>query len=142
LTESSLLFDTSCILALVREFRGNAPKILRKGFTVSLAYYEIGNAIWRECYLLGRIALDDAAIVLSSIFTILQTMNVTMLEDDMMGRDILNMAGELGITYYDAAYLTMAQKLNKTLVTNDEELIKAAKKTDVKTLRSRALQPS
>ena len=37
-----------------------------------------------------------------------------------LGTAILNMAGGLNITYYDAAYLIEAQGLNKTLVTDDE----------------------
>ena len=107
---------------------------------MSLAYYETGNAMWRECFLLKRIALDEASKVLESIFAILRTMDVAMLEDEELGVEILNMAGEFGITYYDAAYLTMAQKLDKTLVTDDEELARVAGKLSVTTLTSRLLQ--
>jgi len=53
---------------------------------------------------------------------------------------ILNVAGRLNITYYDAAYLIEAQRLNKTLVIDDEKLTKAAKSVGVKTLTSRTLR--
>lgn len=135
-----LLLDASCILTVVREFRGEAARILRRGSTLSLAYYEIGNAIWRECHLVRGITKDEAGKVLRSIFAVVRSMDVICLEDEELGVKILNSASELGITYYDAAYLTIAQKLNRTLVTDDEELIKAAKKTDVATLKSRSLQ--
>jgi len=114
--------------------------MLAKGSTLSLAYYETGNASWGECFLLKRIASDEASKVLVSIFTILRTMDVAKLEDEELGTEILNVAGEFGITYYDAAYLTMAQKLNKTLVTDDEKLARVAKKISVTTLTSRLLQ--
>jgi len=35
-------------------------------------------------------------------------------EGKELGVEILEMAGELGISYYDAAYLAMAQKPNRT----------------------------
>jgi predicted nucleic acid-binding protein len=66
-------------------------------------------------------------------------MDVAVLEDEEVGSAILNMAGRLNITYYDAAYLIEAQRLNKILVTDDEKLTKAAKSVGVKTLTSRAL---
>ena len=50
------------------------------------------------------------------------------------------MAGKLNITYYDAAYLTGAQRSNKILVTDDEKLAEAAKGAGVKTLSSKALR--
>lgn len=67
-------------------------------------------------------------------------MDAVVLEDDELGTAILEMAGRLNITYYDAAYLIEAQRLNKTLVTDDEKLAKAAKSVSVKTLTSRTLR--
>jgi len=75
-----------------------------------------------------------------SAFAILRATGIAELEDEELGVEILDMAGELGIVYYDAAYLAMAQKLSKTLVTDDEELARVAKKTSVMTLTSRLLQ--
>jgi len=37
LNDSSLLFDASCILTLVREIGGDTPGILEKGSTLSFA---------------------------------------------------------------------------------------------------------
>jgi len=59
----------------------------------SLAYYEVGNAVWRECFLLKRIIPKEAAKLLKSIFAILKIMDVTMLEDEELGVAILNTAG-------------------------------------------------
>jgi len=41
--------------------------------------------------------------------------------------------------YYDSTYLTEAKRLNRTLVTDDAKLAKAAESAGVKTLTSKAL---
>jgi predicted nucleic acid-binding protein len=111
-----------------------------EGSTISLAYYEAGNAIWRECFLLERIIAKEASQLLRTIFKIIQMMNVVTLEDEDHGNAILEMAGKLNITYYDAAYLTETQKSEKTLVTDDEELAKAAQSLGLETLTSKAIR--
>jgi hypothetical protein len=45
--------------------------VLWESSTVSLAYYEVGNAVWRECFLLKRIIPKEATKLLKSIFAIL-----------------------------------------------------------------------
>ena len=139
MTEPTLLFDASSLLILIRELRGGAPSLLLKGSTIFLAYYEVGNALWRECFLLNRINQEEASRLLRVIFTILRRIDVVRLEDEDSGSAILNLAGELKITYYDAAYLVEAQRSNKILVTDDEKLIEATKSAGVKVLTSRAI---
>jgi len=140
LIKCPLLFDASSVFTIVREFGGKAPDIFGVGSTISLAYYEVGNALWRECFLLKRIVPKEAAKLLESMFTLLRTMDVAGLEDEDLGNIIFNMAGKLDITYYDAAYLTVAQKSGKTLVTDDKKLAEAAKSLGVKTLTSTTIR--
>jgi predicted nucleic acid-binding protein len=111
--------------------------VLLENSTISLAYYEAGNAVWRECFLLKRIFPEEAAKLLKSIFTILRAMDVVMLEDEELGAAILSLASRINITYYDAAYLFEAQRFNKILVTDDEKLAEAAENVGVKTLTSK-----
>ena len=139
MTKRSLLFDASSIFALVREFRGKALDTLLESSTISLARYELGNALWRECFLLKRIRQDEAERLLRTMFAILHAMNVKILEDEDEGSTVLNQAGKLNVTYYDAAYVSEAFKSNKVLVTDDRKLAKAAEKTGLKTLTSRTL---
>ncbi|RLI33453.1 hypothetical protein DRO56_01710 [Candidatus Bathyarchaeota archaeon] len=134
-----LLFDASSIFMLVREFREEAPEILRGGSTISLAYYEIGNALWRECVLLKRVTPEEALGILRALFAMLRTMEVTKLEDEDGGVAILNLACELNITYCDAAYLAEAQRSGRMLVTDDEGLAEAAGRVGVKTVTSRVV---
>ena len=135
-----LLFDASSVFTLVRELGGKAPDMFGEGSTISLAYYEVGNALWRECFLLKRIVPKEAAKLLKSMFAMLRTMDVAGLEDEDLGDAVLNMACNLNVTYYDAAYLTEAQRSNRILVTDDEKLAKAAESAGVKTLTSKTVR--
>ena len=135
-----LLFDASSVFTLVRALRGKAPDLFGEGSTVSLAYYEVGNAVWREGFLLKRIVPQEAAQLLTAMFAMLGTMDVTVLDDEGFGNAILDMAGKLHVTYYDAAYLTEAQRSGKILVTDDEKLAQAAKRVGVRTLTSTTIR--
>lgn len=136
------LFDVSSIILLVRELGERAPDLLITGSTILLAYYEAGNAVWKECFLLKRVSAEEAARLLRSIFAIIREMDIVGLEDEELGVAILDVAGSLNTTYYDASYLLAAQELNRTLVTDDERLISAAEKIGVRTIESTALTKS
>jgi len=136
-TKGLFLFDASSILALVRELRGDAPDTLLEGSTVSLAYYELGNALWRESFLLKRISWEEADTLLGTLYAILQSMDVAPLETEAEGSAVLNAAQRFGITFYDSAYLTEASKSKKTLVTDDQKLAEAAENIGVRVLTSR-----
>jgi predicted nucleic acid-binding protein len=137
--ERRMLFDASSIFTLVRELRGEAPNKLLEGSTISLAYYELGNAVWRECFLLKRISREEADKLLRAMVAILQAMDVVILQNDDEANFILDKACELSITYYDSAYVAEAHKSKKVLVTDDKKLAKAADKIGVKTMTSKAL---
>lgn len=139
MTRRSLLFDASSIFALVRELRGDAPDKLLEGSTISLAYYELGNTVWRESFLLKRISQEEAGILLRAMYAILQAMEVSSLEKEDEGNAVLDKACKFKITFYDSAYLVAAEKSKKTLVTDDKKLAKAAENAGVKTLTSRTL---
>ena len=134
-----LLFDASSILTLLRLLGEKAPDLLRGGSTISLVYYEVGNALWREHLLLKRITSREALKILKTIFMVLRTMDVTALRDERLGEEIFNLASSLNITYYDASYLVETLKTGKTLVTDDRKLSEAAGRIGVKTLTSRDL---
>jgi predicted nucleic acid-binding protein len=135
----SLLFDASSIFTLVRELRGGAPDKLAEGSTLSLAYYELGNAVWRECFLLKRISQKEAENLLRAMFAILQAMDVVLLENEDAGSAVLDKACKFNITYYDSAYVAEACKSKKVLITDDKKLAKAAENAGLKTLTSRTL---
>ena len=138
----SFLFDASSILIAVREFGEKAVDILLNGFTVSLAFYEVGNAIWKEFFLLRRVDEEKAVKVLRAIFSIIERMNIIDLrEDESFGIKALVLAGRFNITFYDTVYLAAAQKIGGTLVTEDEKLKETAEKMGIKIRKTSEITP-
>jgi predicted nucleic acid-binding protein len=111
---------------------------LVKGTTIYLAYYELGNALWRECLLLKRISIGEAEKSVDLMYSILERMQVASLDKET-GSEILDTAYKLNLTFYDTAYLIEAKKGDKTLVTDDIKLAKAAENLGIKTLSSNTL---
>ena len=141
MTKPKLLFDANAIYRLIREFPDEALDKLSEGSTINLAYCELGNALWRETFLLKRITKEEAEKSLSFMYAILGRMQVASL-DSQGGTSVLDAAGKFNLTFYDSAYLTEAKKSNQTLVTDDKKLIKAAENFGVKTVSSMALANS
>jgi predicted nucleic acid-binding protein len=136
MTTHSLLFDASSILMIVRELKGEASDKLLEESTIPLVYYELGNAVWRESFLLKKINQEEAIRLLRSLYALVGQMELLSIGDEDEGNTILDLACNHSLTFYDSAYLAQASKFNKTLVTDDKNLSKAAEKAGVKTLNS------
>jgi predicted nucleic acid-binding protein len=137
MTKPRLLFDANAIYRLIRELPETAPDILSQGSTSHLAYYELGNALWKECLLLKRISNEEAEKSLDFLYTVIERMQVITLNSNM-GSTVLKTAFKLKLTFYDSAYLTEANKTDRVLVTDDKKLAKGAENLGVKTLSSMA----
>jgi predicted nucleic acid-binding protein len=136
--EPQLLFDANAIFRLIREFPDDALVKLSEGSTIHLAYYELGNALWRESFLLKRISKEEAEMSLRFMFVVLEKMYIASL-DSTTGSSVLDLACKFNLAFYDSAYLTEAKRSDKTLVTNDRKLVRAAENFGVKTLSSMAI---
>lgn len=133
----SYVFDAGSILFLTRELGEKVLDAVKQNSTTSLAYYEIGNALWKELNLLKRLNFNEATKALKAIFSLLKLMKVVHIENADLGAKTLSEASKLDITYYDAAYLVTAKELGGVLVTDDKKLATASKKIGVETLSSK-----
>ncbi|MFB3888718.1 MAG: type II toxin-antitoxin system VapC family toxin [Candidatus Bathyarchaeia archaeon] len=79
--------------------------------------YELGNALWKQAKRKG-IDFKLAAQAFSEALSELKRISI-----DSMG-DVLTVAVERNLTYYDASYVYIAEKEGLTLVTEDLELVK------------------
>jgi predicted nucleic acid-binding protein len=138
MTKAKYLFDSNIIYKLIRETPEKAIDKLIEGTTIRLAYYELGNALWRESRLLKRISIAEAQKSLSLMYAMLARMEVADIEA-VAGDQILETANKLGLTFYDSAYLVEACKRNAILVTDDTKLAKAAENLGVPTISSDTL---
>jgi predicted nucleic acid-binding protein len=135
MTNVNLVFDSNIIYRLIRELPEEAFDKLSGGSTIILTYYELGNALWRECRLLKRISIDEAEKSLRLMYALLAYVRVGAVDDEK-GIEILKIADKFNLTFYDAAYLIEAKENSITLVTDDKKLVNAAENLDVETLSS------
>ena len=117
-----LLFDSSSIINLCT--RRKIDELL-EGWTLSLTFYEVGNAVWKQVHLHRALAPEEGASALNALVEVLKKMKEVRVED---ASAILDIAVGEGLTYYDASYIQAAIEEDTTLVTDDEKLNHIAKK--------------
>ena len=136
------LLDASALLPLITR---SGKKLITEAanadlLTTDLAIYESCNGLWKLATLLKTLTLKDAqdiATVLNELTAknLIQTINFT----NINLAQTLDIAQKAQITFYDASYITIAQDIKATLVTEDKKLLKAATKS-VKTMSFTQLQ--
>ncbi|MGC9093999.1 MAG: type II toxin-antitoxin system VapC family toxin [Candidatus Bathyarchaeia archaeon] len=98
---------------------------LLEGWTLNLAFYELGNAVWKQAYIYKAINANEANIILDSLTEVFMKLKKPEKENSL---EILKIAAKEGLTCYDAAYIQAAIENKLTLVTDDEQLYRASKK--------------
>jgi predicted nucleic acid-binding protein len=116
------IFDSSAIINLCSEKKIDE---LLGGVTLSLAPYEVGNAIWRQVYLKKTLTREEGEKALATLTEVIKNMRTESIEDPL---PVLSISVEAGATYYDASYISAAAKDSSILVTDDKRLSSAAKK--------------
>jgi predicted nucleic acid-binding protein len=106
-----------------------------EGYTSNLAIYEAGNAIWKQVYQRRKISVGEAIIVLEVLYEIFENLKKLEMDDT---KEVLKIAVNEGLTFYDASYIYLAVKNNLTLVTDDDKLYRVAERY-VKVLKSKEL---
>lgn len=125
--------DASVVIKwFVEEDYSQAARDLLKSFgkgsadlcAPSLLLYEVGNALWR---IVNRLKLLRVTYVVGAYSSFLKVPihYIDLTKQD--ASDSLKLSLELGLTFYDAVYLNMSEKLAKTLVTADDEILRKVK---------------
>jgi predicted nucleic acid-binding protein len=116
-----MIFDSSSIYTAVSN---DGEKVLRNVFTLELARYEIGNILWKEAVLVKRYSSGEVVFMQKEFERIFESMRFV----SFSGSDILRIAVDLRLSFYDAAYVNAAKTTNLPLVTEDKQIfIRAAK---------------
>ncbi len=118
-----MILDASSIYTLIKLGK---PEVLVGGTTLELAVYELGNAIWKEVAVFKTISVGEAIKILSVVKRCLEVLDITSIKDGEEGA--LRLACERGLSFYDAAYLYLAQTRAEPLVTEDGRLREVASK--------------
>ena len=118
-----ILFDSSAFINLIKK---SMLEPLTNGYILDLTIYESINALWKECYLLKRISVDDTVEFLNIMINVFPYVNIMTIEGKE--REVLKLSLKEGLTIYDASYLCLAEKHGFILVTDDRCLREIAKK--------------
>jgi predicted nucleic acid-binding protein len=113
------LFDSSAIFRAIKE---NKIEILNANYTLELARYELGNIVWKDYALQAKISEQESKMLARTIkhtLTIMDVLGIASNEEE-----ILDVAIQLKITFYDASYAYFARARELGLVTEDSRLIK------------------
>ena len=109
------LFDASAIYPLL----DYVDKVnVKKVYILDLTFYEIGNAIWKDYIIHKRI--KDPVTLAKLFHELLNKFNVVR---DLPMQEVMKIAVEKGLTYYDASYVFASFSKGLTLVSNDKDLI-------------------
>jgi predicted nucleic acid-binding protein len=124
-----LILDASSLYLLLKS---GDLRSLRNAETLDLAFYEIGNSMLKE---LRRklITPESFARALNVLGLIGETIVVRKF-GELDARRVTDLAQSVGLTFYDASYLTLADISKETLATNDRELSEAARRLGVRTV--------
>ena len=128
------LLDSSAIIILLKKFRKEAVKYIEGKYTLSLAKFELGNVIWKECVLRSIISFDDALGKVKYVAKILRIMQVLDINSPKDFHETMELAINHKLTFYDSAYLYIAKKHKLILVTEDVELRERSEKAGVEAI--------
>ena len=111
----------------------------RHGFAIlDLTVYETCNAFWKEHIKLHRIdrgSAVQACRVAKALTQYTRLYRVTDLDTE----EVMRMAMENNITFYDASYITLASMLKVPIATEDRDILRVAPSYGLGTVRLRDL---
>ena len=125
--------DASSLLLSIKRYGDQATETLKTSSTIPLVYYEIGNALKTSATHLEYITPQEAQNTLRNLHKILELVEITRQENTQDSEMILENSLKHGLSYYDSAYLTAAQKHLANLVTEDKRLARTAREAGIKT---------
>ena len=105
------VLDSSAIYSLIVNLEDKVIDIFKESLTSSLAFYEIGNILWKK----KRKDLTDKFI---------KILNFVDVEDVKLNEEIVSLSINENLTYYDATFLYLSKKYGIKLVSDDKDLLR------------------
>ena len=126
------LFDASAILLLAKRCPEQTSTILENQLRLDLTIYEIGNAVWKINKLINKSEKPSALDAVEQACNMIALMDFRRVEDVEEIVGAMDLAYEYNLTFYDSCYLFVALKTGVTLVSEDQAIVKAAKKKGIR----------
>ncbi len=125
------MIDASSLLLLIKSRGSGAAEALAGSNTIPLTRYEVGNALRTSVQVHHEATEEEAEKTLINVLLGISIMNVIEQGDEESMVKILRGSIRHRTTFYDSSYLTAAESLGATLVTEDRSLALAAGKAGV-----------
>ncbi len=111
------LMDTSALYAVFES--GNLP-LISDISVLTLTKYEVGNVVWKRN---RRGEVKDLELLSNALAEFFTSVNAIDIDFDSTEK----IAIKRDISFYDAAYIDVAERLNLILITEDKEILKKSK---------------
>jgi predicted nucleic acid-binding protein len=134
---STRLFDASAIIMLAKRHPDKASAALEGEYLLDLTLYVVGNALWKINKLIGRARATALDAINEASHLMAQMEAIRVKEGDL--KDVMEIAFDTNLSFYDSAYLHIARRRSLVLLTEDEGLLRNSVKVDVRCLRVKDL---
>jgi len=114
-----MIYDASSIY---RAIEIGAFNKLLEGKTLDLAHYELGNVVWKEVTR-NKISESEGAKLTKFIMKVISLMEILKIG---IKSEVLKVAVNNNLSYYDASYLYASISMKDTLITEDKKLLEKA----------------
>jgi predicted nucleic acid-binding protein len=135
---STRLFDASAIIMLAKRYPDKASATLEGECLLDLTFYEVGNAFWKINKLIGKSDKETALAAINEASLLMAQMGAIRVEEGDL-KDVMEIAFDTSLSFYDSAYLYVARRRNLVLVTEDEGLLRNSDKVGVRCLKVKDL---
>ena len=105
------VLDSSAIISLTINTEEIAIDIFKESLTSTLAFYEIGNFLWKN-------KLENLTDQFIKVLNFIEAENVGL------NKEIVSLSIKENLTYYDATFLYLSKKYGLKLVSDDKDLVK------------------
>ncbi|MCL2135038.1 MAG: type II toxin-antitoxin system VapC family toxin [Candidatus Bathyarchaeota archaeon] len=122
------LFDASALIFLIK--KANVPTTfqhLQNLFILDLTVYEMGNVLLKENRITKFLTTHEIE-TLEKVVQIVLSRTEKIINQDAVFQQILEIAKNEALSFYDSSYIYFAKKNNVQLVTEDQNLVEKAQK--------------
>lgn len=114
--EIEAIVDSSAFYPMIKRLGENSAHLIPSLAILDLTKYEIGNVVWKE-HKKGLLKDWEKAIkAFKDIFECIQVYSIDQVEE------VEKIAVERDLSFYDASYVYIAEKLNLKLLTEDKDI--------------------
>ena len=136
---STRLFDASTIIMLAKRHPDKASEALEGECLLDLTLYEVGNALWKINKLFGKPDKATALDAINEASLLMAQMEEIKVEGGDL-KDVMEIAFDTSLSFYDSAYLYVAKRRGLVLMTEDEGLLRNSAKVGVRCLKVKDLK--